>query len=34
MACEEGEMEINDKFDILIRTELEFTRKVVSNALG
>jgi hypothetical protein len=34
MACEEGEMEINDKFDILIRTELEFTRKVVANALG
>ena len=34
MACGEGEMEINDKFDILIRTELEFTRKVVANALG
>jgi hypothetical protein len=30
----EGEMEINDKFDILIRTELEFTRKVVASALS
>jgi len=34
MECEEGEMEINEKFDILIRTKLEFTRKVVATALN
>ena len=34
MAEGEGEIEINDKFDILIRTELEFTRKVVASALS